>query len=148
MAIARAEFIARARVAFRKGVSQTRFIADMKAAGLSYRRTDMINDFHTVSGIEKKSGLMQYVRKNYYPSKTVMAATTWRTSTEYTYTLRVKSRISPDAPITERMVKIPADRPLTPMEAEELTWEMIKGQSPKLVGLVEEITPWSAMQRV
>lgn len=148
MGIARAEFIARARKAFREGVSQTRFIADMKAAGLSYRKTDMIADFHTVSGIEKVEGLLRFVRKDYYPSKKVIAAVTWATSKEFMYKVKVQSRISPDKPITERFVNLMSDRPLTPAEMET---QIVRDWGEWERYAAEEITKlqvWSAVRRV
>lgn len=148
MAQKRSHVIALMRGAFRRGQSATSFLWDMKQKGLSYRRTDMLADWRSINELEVKEGLMRYVRKNYYPAIKEMAASHWKWETEYTYKLRVQSRITPDAPIKERLVTIPSDVPLTPEIAEELAWEMIKEQSPKLVSQVERITPWTAIHRI
>jgi len=148
MPLKRATVIAKMRGAFRKGVSASRFLADMKAAGLSYRRTDMLGDWRSVNEVEKKGGILRFVRRDYYPAKTAMAQVEWALSQEYMYTVKVESRLRPDAPLKERMVNVPSDNPLTPREVEELAWEMIKEQSPKKIGEVEKLTGWTAMQRV
>lgn len=118
MSIVRAEVIARMRIAFKAGITGHRFIADMKAAGLSYRRTDMLADWREAGKIDKVEGLLQFVRKDRYPSVKAMATTKWPMSKEFLYKLKVHSRISPDEPVTERFVNIMTDRPLTPTEME------------------------------
>jgi len=143
----RYQVIAKMRGAFRRGISGSKFIADMKAKGLSYRRTDMLSDWRTINELETKKDAFQYVRKDYYAAKTAMAQVAWKLPKEYMYVFKVKSRITPDAPITERMVNVPTDRPITRREAEGLAWEMIRKQSPKRIGEVESVIGWSAMQR-
>ncbi|GAH67403.1 unnamed protein product, partial [marine sediment metagenome] len=69
MGIVRAETIARMRIAFREGVSASRFIRDMKEVGLSYRRTDMLADYRSVAGLERVEGALRYVRKDRYPTE-------------------------------------------------------------------------------
>lgn len=144
----RSEFIARARIAFREGVSQTRFLQQAVREGYSFRRTDMITEFHAVTGIEKQTGLLRYVRKDYTPSKKVIADVPWNLSSEFMYKVRVQSRVRPDEPITERMVNIMQDRPLTPREIESLAWEMIQSQSPAKVAEVEQVTAWTVIHKV
>ncbi|GAH27479.1 unnamed protein product [marine sediment metagenome] len=148
MPLKRATVIAKMRGAFRQGVSGSRFLADMKVAGLSYRRTDMLADWRSVNEIEKKEGAIRFVRKDYYPAKASMAQVEWALSKEFMYKVKVASRTRPDEPITERFANIMSDRALTPKEFEALAWEMIKEQSPKRIGEVEAITGWSAVQRV
>jgi len=148
MPLKRATVIAKMRGAFRKGISASRFLADMKAVGLSYRRTDMLGDWRSVNEVEKKEGALRYVRKDYFPAKAAMAQVEWMLSKEYMYKVKVESRVRPDEPIAERFVNIMSDNPLTPREFESLAWDMIKEQSPKRIGEVEALTGWSAVQRV
>jgi len=148
MPLTRATVIAKMRGAFRAGVSASRFLADMKAAGLSYRRTDMLSDWRSVNEVEKKAGTLQFVRKDYYPAKTAMAQVDWALSKEYMYVIKVQSRLRPDEPLTERFVNIPTDKPMTPREVEALAWELIQEQSPKAIGEVEAVTGWTAVQRI
>lgn len=148
MGIVRAETIARMRGAFRKGLAASRFISDMKAIGLSYRRTDMLADWRSVSHLEVKDGLMQYIRKDRYPTKTSLAAVTWNISKEYMYILKVKSVISPGMPVVERKVNILSDVPMTPgmieAEIEERWAEEEKYAGATLVG----VQAWSAVRKV
>ena len=120
MGIVRAETIARMRGAFRKGVSASRFISDMKVRGLTYRRADMLADWRTVNEIEKKEGLVRFIRKDRYPSKDTIAAVTWEMSQEFMYKVKVQSVIKPGEPIIDKFVNIMSDVPMTPamIEAE------------------------------
>lgn len=148
MGIVRAETIARMRVGFREGLSASRFIADMKAVGLSYRRSDMLADWRSVNQVERKEGALRFVRKDRYPTEKSIAAVTWETSKEYMYKVKVQSVIRAGEPITERFVNLMSDIPLTPamLEAEvEERW----GEWEKYAA--EEITRlqvWSAVRKV
>lgn len=144
----RSAVILRAKIAFKQGLSASKFLADMKARGLSYRRTDMLADFRSVNELERKADAYKYVRKDRMPTAKVIAQVDWALCREYMYKVKVTSRLRPGEPLTERFVNIMQDRPLTPGEVEGLTWEMIQTQSPKLQSQVVAITPWTVMQRV
>ena len=148
MGIIRAETIARMRVAFKTGVSASRFITDMKAAGLSYRRTDMLADWRSVNELERKEGAIRYVRKDRYPTVKTIAAVEWALSKEYMYKIKVQSVIRLGEPITERMVNITSDVPMTPTmieaEVEERWSQWEKYAAEEITGL----QVWSAVRRV
>ncbi len=148
MGIVRAETIARMRGALREGLSASRFIADMRAVGLSYRRSDMLADWRSVNQLEVKEGLIRYVRKDRYPTQKTMAAVTWETSQEYMYKVKVQSTIRVGEPLTERFVNIMSDVPMTPemieSEVEERWGEWEKYAAEVLVG----IQAWSAVRKV
>lgn len=148
MPLLRATVIAKMRGAFRTGVSASRFLADMKAAGLSYRRTDMLADWRSVNEVEKKEGSLRFVRKDYFPAKAAMAQVEWSLSKEYMYKVKTESRLRPDEPLATRFVNIMSDTPLTPRQLEaqvEERWgEWEKYAVEELVGL----QVWSAVQRV
>lgn len=148
MGIDRAEVIARMRGALRQGINASRFIKDMKAAGLSYRRTQMLSDWRSVNQLETKKELFRYVRKDYYPSPRVMATVSWNLSREFMYKVRVQSRLAPGEPLTERFVNIMSDVPLTPggVEASVMEqwamWERYQKET------IVKITPETAIRRV
>lgn len=148
MGIDRAEVIARMRGALRQGINASRFIKDMKAAGLSYRRTQMLSDWRSVNQLESKKELFRYVRKDYYPSPRVMATVSWNLSREFMYKVRVQSRLAPGEPLTERFVNIMSDVPLTPggVEASVMEqwamWERYQKET------IVKITPETAIRRV
>lgn len=148
MPIERAETIARMREAFRKGLSASRFITDMKAIGLSYRRTEMLSDWRSVNELEVKEGLIRYVRKDRYLTEKTVAAVGWEISKEFMYKVKVQSVIREGEPITERFVNIMSDVPMTPamVEAEVMEqwqeWERYKAE--EIVGL----QTWSAVRKV
>jgi len=148
MGIVRAETIARMRGAFREGLSATRFIKDMAAVGLSYRRTDMLADWRSINELEVKEGLARHIRKDRYPTTKTMAAVTWNTSKEFMYKVKVKSVIKAGEPITERFVNILSDVPMTPAmieaEVEKQWFEWEKYKAEEIVGL----TTWSAVRKV
>lgn len=148
MSLKRAQVIGLMRGAFRRGQSATSFLWDMREKGLSYRRTDMLSDWRSVNELEVKADLLRYVRKDYYPTEKSIAQVDFALSHEYMYKVKVQSRLTPDAPLTERFVNIMQDEPITPARIEELAWEMIKEQSPKVVSQVERITPWTAIHKI
>lgn len=148
MGIVRAETIAKMRGAIRKGLSASRFITDMRAVGLSYRRTDMLADWRSVAGLEVKEGLLRYIRKDRYPTERSIAAVDWAVSKEYMYKVKVQSVLRLGEPITERFVNIISDVPMTPrmVEAEvEERWGEWEKYAPELV---TGIQAWSAVRKV
>ena len=148
MPIERAIVIALMRKAFAKGQSRTSFYNEMKAKGLSYRKTTMLADWRSEFNIKEKEGLMRFVRRDRRPTG-IAIAKDWRAlSREYMYKVKVQSRISPDEPITERFVNIMHDRLLTRLEIEQLGWEMIGEQSPKEISKVVAVTAFETIQRV
>jgi len=148
MPIERAIVIAKMRGAAKLGQSASSFIVDMKSQGLSYRRTDMLADWRNVNELESKKELFRYVRKDRRPTRRVIAEVDWKLSAEFMYSVKVRSRISPDEPIKERFVNIMQDKPLTPAEVEELAWRVIQEQSPKQIQQVVGVTAWTAVERV
>lgn len=144
----RSEFIARARLAVRKGLSQAAFLRQAVAGGYSMRRQNMMTEWRNVSGVETKSELFQYVRKDRMPTSRVIAQVDWALSKEYMYKVKVFSRLRPGEPITSRFVNIMQDRPMTPGEIEAITWAMIQEQSPPVVKGVIKIVPVAVLQRI
>ena len=148
MGIIRAEVIARMSGAFKEGVSASRFITDMRAKGLTYRRTDMLSDWRSVNELETKKGLMRYVRRDRYPAEKSIAAVGWALSKEYMYKIKVQSIKGEGEPMIERFVNIMSDKPMTPamVEAEVMErwsqWEKYKEE--EIVGL----QTWSALRKV
>ena len=148
MSIIRAEVIARMRAAFRKGQSASSFIRDMAAKQLSYRRTEMLSDWRSINEIERKEGLLKFVRKDYYPTEKTLAAVEWNLSQEYMYKVKVESRLRPDMPIAERFVNIMSDKPLTPEMVEQAVIEKWSQWEDYTAEALEKLTVWSAVHRV
>ncbi|GAI53811.1 unnamed protein product [marine sediment metagenome] len=148
MGIIRAETIARARKYIREGVSASRWVREMREAGLSYRRTDMLADYRSVLQLEKKEGAFRYIRKDRYPTEATIAAVGWAISKEYMYKVKVQSVLRLGEPLTERFVNIQSDVPMTPamVEAEvEEQWEQWERYAPELI---TGLQVWSAVRKV
>lgn len=148
MPIKRANVIALMRGAFRRGQSAGSFITDMRARGLTYRRTDMLADWRSVNELERKEGAMRFVRKDYYPTKASMAEVEWKLSQEYMYKVKVESRLRPDVPITERLVNIMSDKPLTPAMVEQQLIEKWSEWEDYTAEAIEKVIPFSAVHKV
>ena len=148
MSIRRAAAIPLMRRAVAKGQSRASFLRELKAEGLTYRKTTMLADWRNTAQLETKKDLLKYVRKDRKPTRRVIAEVDWKISEEFMYIVKVKSRKAPDEPITERNINILQDKPLTPVEIERLAWEMISEQSPKKIAQVVGVTPWTAVRRV
>jgi len=148
MGIERATVILKMKSAIAEGLSASRFIAEMRELGLSYRRTDMLADWRSVGEIEKKEGMLRYVRKDRYPTEKTIAAVEWDLSKEYMYKVQVKLIMRPGEPITERFVNIMSDVPLTPVMAEaevEERWGEWEKYAPETITGVQV---WSAVRKV
>lgn len=148
MPLTRAKVIGLMRKAFREGVSTSRFLTEMKVKGLTYRRTTMLADWRTVNQLEKKEGLLRFVRKDYYPSVPAMAESTWKLPDEYTYKVKVHSRLTPEAPITERFVQIGSDVPMTPREMEAQVKEELVDWEEKYAEKYVGFELWTAVRKV
>lgn len=148
MPLKRANVIALMRGAFRRGQSATSFIWDMKQKQLSYRRTTMLSDWRTINELEKKKGLMRFVRKDYYPAKIAMAEVEWLLSQEYMYKVKVESRLRPDVPITERFVNIMSDTPMTAAMVEQAVTEKWAEWEDYTAEAIEKMQVWTAVHRV
>ncbi len=148
MGIARAETIARMRGAFKEGLSASRFIADMRAVGISYRRTDMLSDWRSVNELETKEGLIRYVRKDRYPTEKTIAAVEWGISKEYMYKVQVQSILKAGEPITERFVNIMSNVPMTPAMVEAQVMESWQQWERYAAEEIVTLQTWSAVHKV
>lgn len=147
MGIKRSRVIALMRGAFRRGQSGSSFIWDMKQRGISYRRTDMLADWRTVNELEKKKGLMRFIRKDYYPAEPAMAEVEWMLSKEYMYKVKVQSRLSPDVPIADRFVNIMSDEPMTAAMVEQAVIQKWAEWEDYTAEAIEKIQVWTAIHR-
>lgn len=148
MPIKRANVIALMRGAFRRGQSAGSFIRDMRAKGLTYRRTDMLADWRSENQLHIKEGAMRFVRKDYYPTKAVIAEVEYKLSQEYMYKVKVESRLRPDVPITERFVNLMSDVPMTPAMVEQSLIEKWSAWEDYTAEAIEKVTVWSAVHKV
>lgn len=148
MGIIRAEIVARMRGAVAEGLSATRFIKDMKAKGLSYRRGDMLADWRSVANKKAKEGLLKFVRRDRYPTAKIIATTTWNLPKEFMYIIRIKTKASPEEPIEEYEISIQTDKPMTPaMIEQQVIEERIKEE--KYAGeVLLEIMPLTVQRKV
>lgn len=144
----RSEFIARARIAVRKGMSQAAFIRQATDKGYSLRRQRMLAEWRNITGVETKKDRLKYVRKDRMPSAAVIAQVDWALSQEYMYVLKMRTQTRPGEPIFEQNINIMSDRPLTPGEVEEQAWLMVQEQPPEKYGRVISLMPWAVVQRI
>ena len=147
MGLKRATVIQLMRGAFRRGQSAGGFIWDMKQRGLSYRRTDMLSDWRSVNEVEKKKGLMRFIRKDYYPAKQQMAEVEWLMSKEYMYKVKVQSRLKPGEPMVERFVNIMSDTPMTSAMVEQAVTEKWTEWEDYTAESIERMQVWTAVHR-
>lgn len=148
MGIERAEVVARMRRAIKRGVSGHRFISDMKAKGLSYRRTDMLGDWRSAKNVAKVEGALRYVRKGSYPTQKIIATTTYRLSKEFMYVVKIKNRLKPDEPVLEHNINIQTDVPLTPAMIERRVIEERAKEEKYFGEILLETRPWTVIRRV
>jgi hypothetical protein len=109
--------------AIAQGLTVSGFIRQLQDVGLSYRRTLMLADWRSQAGIEAKKDVIKYVRKDRLPSMRAIADVEWELSQEYMYKAKVWSQLRAGEPLTERLVNIMSDMPLTPTEIESQIYE-------------------------
>lgn len=139
--IIRAEVRHRMSAAIAAGKSASRFLTEMKTAGLGYRRTTFLADWRTIGNIKEKEGLLKYVRKDRVPSPRLFAETADRYSREYIYIMNVKTRLAPGEPIESQLVSIQSDRQLTPAEMESEVYEDWGGWYPERMDQIVVVIP-------
>ncbi len=144
----RSAVIMRMRAAVKTGKSASAFIRDMRESGLSYRRTTMLADWRSVGNIDKKEGLLRYVRKDYQPSPALLAEVSWKMSREFMYKVKVTTRLAPGKPLEERFVNIVNDRPMTPREIETEILEQWGRWYPERREEIESVAVETGLRRV
>ena len=143
----RSEVILRMKAAVESGKSASGFLSEMREAGLGFRRTTFLSDLRSVGNVEKKTGLLKYVRKGFQPSPSLYAETEWNLSREFFYKIKVQTRLKPGEPIESRFINIVTDSPMSPGEWEEQVKQL---WATKYRGVVEEVVkiePILAMKR-
>lgn len=143
---AAAQLIIRAAAGQKLSAAET--IRRLKAKGLAYRRTDMLTDWRNHSSIKKKEGLLRYVRKDYTPTSEIAQVKDWKLDREYMFNVRVRLRLSPGEPITERFVNVVSDRPLTPREIETEISTLWGQWYPERREEIIQIIPETAIRRM
>jgi len=109
--------------AIAQGLSASKFLSQLKAQGLGYRRQRFLADWRSVAGIEARKDVFKNVRKDRRPSMKSLADVEWEMSQEYMFKVRAKFRTGPDEPLQERFVNIPSDHPMTPDEVQAAVFE-------------------------
>lgn len=129
--------------AFASGISVGAFIRQLQGTTGGYRRTTMLSDWRTVTGIEAKKDVLKYIRKDRLPSAASMADVEWGYDKEYVYKANTWSRIHPDEPLTERMVTFQSDTNLTPAQVEEqiaMKWSEWERYIPEKVERIQVVS--------
>jgi len=132
------------RTAIKAGQSRTAFLRDMKAAGTTYLGRQMIADWRLLKDYHDKTGVLTRIRKDSFPALKHIVTTDWDIGGEYMYVVKVKTRLAPDQPITERFVDIVTDEPMTPRMMEQAMIE--KWVEWEYEEIIEEIIPWTAVR--
>jgi hypothetical protein len=148
MPLKRAEVLLRAKSYIRKGVSASKWIADMRAKGLGYRRTQMLADYREVLTIEKKEGLARFVRKGYIPSERTAELRVYGIKGEYLYKVQYESRLRPFVEKYPPFVNIVSDTPMTVEEIEAAVEDMWATQEQYTADELISLRVWSAFRKV
>ena len=146
--VMRAEVIRRMSDAIAAGKSATKFLGEMRTAGLGYRRTTFLADWRAEAGIAKQADTIKYVRKGYVPTAAIAQAKEWKLSKEYMYKMQVKTRLQPGEPITTRFVNIMTDMPITIEAAEALVAEIWAEDEGYVREEITGIVPIAVVRRV
>lgn len=144
----RAESVLRMKQALARGLSFNAFYRSAQEKGISYRRTAMQADWRTEGDLEKKSGLLKYVRKDYMPSAELVQAEAWKMSREYMYKVKVESRLRPGEKPTEQFVNVVSDKPLTVGGVEQRAAELWQVWYPTKVDEITSMVVETGIRRV
>jgi len=130
------------------GKSASKFLREMQAKDLGYRRTTFLADWRSVANLKAKEGLLKYVRKDRVPSPQLFAETADKYSREFIYLMNVRTRLAPGEPLEDRLVSIQSDRQLTPAEMESEVYEDWGGWYPERMDQIIAVIPETVMRRV
>lgn len=146
MAEIRAKVMSLMRRAIVEGRSRTSFLKDMKAQELMYVRKRMIADWSSLTERFAKAGALTKLGRDVFPGTKSTITTQWDIAGEFMYVVKVKSRVSPEQPVTERFVNIVTDAPMTPRMIEQAVVEKWKEWREEYREELEEITPYTAIR--
>jgi len=108
----------------------------------------MLADWRSSGNIEKKTGLIRYVRKGYTPSPATYADVSWNLSREYMTKVRIETRIRPGQPIETRFINITHDTPMTPDELDTEVRKQWGRWYPERREQLVAVIPETALHRV
>ena len=146
MAAIRAKVMSLMRKALKAGQSRTAFLRDMKAEGLTYPRKTMFADWAQLKDFHDKEGTLAAVGRDAYPAEKNIITTAWDIDKEFMYQVKVRSRLRPEEPITERFVNIVTAKPMTPrMMVQSLVEKWVEWEYEPFEA-VEELIPWTAVR--
>lgn len=147
MGIRRAELIAKMRIAFKAGLSASRFISEQRAIAPVYRRSDMLRDWANINQLVQKEGRARYIRKGYVPAENTAQIKAWAMSKEWMYKVRsVQVLKVGDVPVVT-FINIMSDKPLTIREVELEAYERSFKQSPTVSGEERKFSVESVIHR-
>lgn len=105
--------------AIARGMSASAFLHKIKFTTGGYQKQRFLADWRNVAGTEKRKNAFKYIRRDRLPPMAAVADVDWDMSEEYMYKVRAWVRVTPGEPLTERLVNIPSNVPLTLEEIEQ-----------------------------
>lgn len=115
--------ILRMPAAIASGMTPTKFLSKLKFSTGGYQKQRFLADWRNVAGTEKRKDAFKFVRRDRRPPMAAIADVDWEMSEEYMYKVRAFVRTRPGEPLEERFINIMSDKPMTPIEVEEATFE-------------------------
>lgn len=135
--------------AIARGLTVEGFIRQLKASGMSYRRTLMLADFRSVSNTTAREGLLRYIRKTVFPSLRLIADVEWEKMThEYMYRVKVFYREKPRGKLQEEFRNVMSNTPLTIEEIERTFEQRVSEKYDIETFRLVRVEAWSAFRRV
>lgn len=133
------------RSAAEHGVKFAEVFKDMQTGGMStYRRTDMLADYRQFTGIQAKSDLLKFVRKDYTPSKALYTVTKGYQHTKFRYQLDVQIYKPLTGESFTMSTNIASEVALTPRQLEEAGIDSVRPGVDKSQFEITGYTPYAA----
>lgn len=147
MGLLQAEIRLRIIEGIKAGIGSTRLYWKLRAVGPVTRKTDFLAVYRKEARTKKMEGLLRFVRKDRYPTTTIMSALSPEASKEFLYKLRYSDVIKPVREEDYKFVNIMSDVPMTPemIEAEVIErWGEFEKYRPEAV---TELQVWSVFRK-
>jgi hypothetical protein len=94
------------------------FYSSARSHGLSYRRADMLADWHNIQDMVESRNAIQGLSSGEYPDLVEVSKSRWKWTEPFVYQARVVSQITKAALPETRMVTVLSGEPLTKGEIE------------------------------
>ena len=100
------------------GLASNKALAQLKEAGLGYRRSDFLRDYRLARGFEQQKDRAKYIRKDFYPTASVITPTVLNLQKKFHHYVTYNAVDNASAETYGKELIVASDTPLTVRQIE------------------------------